>query len=79
MLEEAVLKGLFCTLERSLIFEIFLIIFNIGTFLKIVKGFGLFLYILKTFEKPWFSDVCRGYKKRPQTLTISTKIHIEDV
>ena len=26
---------------------------------------GLFLYPLKTAEKLWFSDVFRGYRKRP--------------
>ena len=28
---------------------------------------GLFLYFLKTSENLWFSDVFRGYRKRPVT------------
>ena len=28
---------------------------------------GVFLYSLKTLENLWFSDVFRGYRKRPVT------------
>ena len=29
---------------------------------------GLFLYFSKISENLWFSDVCRGYRKRPVAL-----------
>ena len=33
--------------------------------LKLFHATGLFLYPLKTSEILWFSDVFRGYRKRP--------------
>ena len=38
--------------------------------IKAAKPFyvnGLFLYPLETSENRWFSDVSRGYRKRPLT------------
>ena len=31
---------------------------------------GVFLYSLKTLENLWFSDVFRGYRKRPVTSNV---------
>ena len=39
--------------------------FLVGNFLNIFQVTGLFLYTLKTLEKLSFSDVIKGYRKRP--------------
>ena len=36
-------------------------------FINLFHATGLFLYLLKTSGNLWFSDVFRGYRKRPMT------------